>query len=291
MRTALITGSNGGVGLALAQKLAADGWRVILHGRNPAKLQRARSRLGGAEAFQADLADLDAVRRLGAEVVGATDRLDAVVHNAGLLAPTLSRTETGVEMTMAVNALAPFVLTNALRPLLESTAREHGGARVVTVSSEAHRGGQFSATDPEAMASRLRGPTDPDRYSSLKAYSQSKLAATVWTLELARRLEETGVTANACHPGVVRTGVFGGVGGVIGLLAQAASVFYLSPSAGAESPYLLATSPAYGDRTGRWVTRGHIRGPHEAEPPEVARDAEVGDAMWEALDRLAASGT
>ncbi|MEM1115165.1 MAG: SDR family NAD(P)-dependent oxidoreductase [Bacteroidota bacterium] len=290
-RTALVTGSNGGVGLALAEKLHADGWRVLLHGRNAAKLARAQTRLGGAEAVQADLADLSAVRRLGDEVAAATDRLDALVHNAGLLRPELTRTEAGVETTMAVNVLAPFVLTNALRPLLEATVQAHGDARVVTVSSEAHRGGRFDTTDPEALAASLRGPTEPSRYSSIKAYAQSKLAATSWTLELARRLDGTGVTAHACHPGVVRTGVFGGVGGVVGFLAQAASVLYLSPSAGAASPYLLATDPAYGERTGRWVTRGHLRGPHEAEPPAQARAPEVGAAVWEALDRLAVSGT
>ena len=286
--TALVTGSNGGVGLALAEKLAADGWRVLLHGRDPEKLARARRGLGDAhESLRADLADLGAVRQLAGNVREATDRLDALVHNAGLVSPKLKRTGAGVETTMAVNALAPFVLTDALRPLLEATARDHGGARVVTVSSEAQGGGDINATDPARLAEVLRGPSDGAGYSSIKAYAQSKLVATVWTLELARRLDGTGVTANACHPGVVRTGVFGGVGGVVGFLAQAFSFLYLPPSVGAESPFVLATAPRYGRRTGRWVTRGYLRGPHEADPPRQAADPTVGAAVWDALARLA----
>ena len=284
--TALVTGSNGGVGLALAQRLAGAGWRVFLHGRNPDKLAQARATLDGPhEAFRSDLADLDAVRRLADDVREATDRLDVLVHNAGLLRPSLERTPGGVEVTMAVNALAPFVLTNALRPLLEQTAEDHGGARVVTVSSEAHRGGHIRTTDPAVLVDDLRGKEDG--YSSIGRYAQSKLVATVWTLELARRLAGSGVTANACHPGVVRTGVFGGMGGVVGLLARASSVLYLSPDQGAASPYLLATAPRYGERTGRWVTRGFLKGPHEATPPGQAADPEVGGAVWDALGRLA----
>ena len=288
-KTALVTGSNGGVGLALAHRLAASGWRVFLHGRDPEKLARAHARMDTAaphEALRADLADPDAVRQLAGDVRERTGRLDALVHNAGLLRPSLETTAAGVEVTLAVNALAPFVLTNELRPLLEATARDHGGARVVTVSSEAHAVGSIPTTDPGPLAESLRRPAGG--YSSLKAYGVSKLVATVWTLELARRLAGTGVTANACHPGVVKTDVFGGMGGALGLAARAASFLYLSPQKGAESPALLASGPEYATRTGRWVTRGVVRGPHEATPPAAASDPETGDAVWAALDRLAA---
>ncbi|MGB3543060.1 MAG: hypothetical protein WBA11_09065, partial [Rubrivirga sp.] len=102
-----------------------------------------------------------------------------------------------------------------------------------------------------------------------------------------RRLEGTGVTANACHPGVVNTGVFGGLGGVLGSIAGAFSFLYLSPAKGAESPYTLATDPSYATETGRWVTRGFLRGPHQEPAPKPARDLEVGAAVWDALARLA----
>ena len=286
-KTALVTGSNGGVGLALAEALAADGWRVLLHGRDPDKLARARTALEADpdDVLRADLSDLEAVRRLADDVRERTGRLDALVHNAGLLSPSMRLAPSGVETTMAVNALAPFALTNALRPLLEDTALEHGSARVVTVSSEAHRGGDLEADGPTGLAETLRGPTGT--YSSLKVYCQSKLAATAWALELARRLEGSGVTSNACHPGVVRTGVFDGMGGALGAVAKAASFLYLSPAAGAESPFLLATDPRYAERTGRWVTRGYLRGPHEKPAPAQARDPDVGAMLWDALSRLA----
>lgn len=288
LKTALVTGSNGGVGLALAQKLAARGWRVLIHGRDPEKLSRAHARLDVSaphDALRADLADLGAVRQLAEDVRERTGRLDALVHNAGLLRPTLETTAAGVEVTMAVNALAPFALTQALRPLLEATARDHGGARVVTVSSEAHTGGRIPTTNPVALADAPRQPRAG--YSSLKAYCQSKLVATAWTLELARRLEGTGVTANACHPGVVQTGVFSGMGGALGRAAGAFSFLYLSPETGAESPLLLATAPAYATETGRWVTRGFLRGPHPATPPAQAQNPAVGAAVWAALAWLA----
>lgn len=286
--TALVTGSNGGIGLALAEKLAADGWRVLLHGRDAEKLARARDRLGGDShaSFRADLSRLGDVRDLAEAVREATDRLDVLVHNAGLVRRSFSRIA-GIEATAAVNVLAPHVLTGALRPLLEATARDHGGARVVTVSSEAHRGASFPHADPDAFADWLRGPSDPARYSSIQAYARSKLAATTWAFALARRLEGTGVTSNACHPGVVRTGVFNGVAGVIGMLARLSAPLYLSPEAGAESPLLLATDPRYGRETGRWVTRGRFRGPHPADPPAATLDPANGSALWDALARLA----
>lgn len=292
VRTVLVTGATGGVGLALARRLTAEGWRVLAHGRSPDKLARALRSLpvhaGVRHAtLQADLADAGAVHRLATDAVAATERLDVLVHNAGLTRPRLERSATGVEVTHAVNALAPFVLTNALRPLLEATAAAHGDARVVTVSSEAHRAARFPAPDADAIAATMHGPDDPARYSSVRAYAQSKLVATAWTLELARRLDGTGVTANACHPGVVRTGVFEGVSGVLGVLARAASVLYLSPVQGAASPFLLATDPAYATRTGRWVTRGHLRRPHEADPPDAARSPAMGAAVWDALAGLA----
>ena len=284
--TALVTGSNGGLGLALARKLAADGWRVLLHGRDEGKLDRAQATFGAPHAaLRADLATPGGARQLADRVTGETDRLDVLVHNAGGLHPERRMSETGVELTMAINALAPFALTEALRPLLLRTAETHGGARVVTVSSEA-QGRRFPTTDPATLAEALR--YSDGSYSSLRAYARAKLAATTWTLELARRLDGTGVTANACHPGIVRTGVFQGLGGLSGLFATLFSVFYLPPSVGAQSPFVLATDPRYGERTGRWLTRGHLRGPHEAEPPAAALDPVTGRAVWDALAILAA---
>ena len=291
-RSAVVTGSSGGVGLAVAQALARSGWRVLVHGRDSEKLARARASLGpdgGHGLVRADLSNSDGTLRLASAVRAWSGRLDVLVHNAGLLMPTLRLTDDDIETTLAVNALAPFVLTNALRPLLEATVRDHGGARVVTVTSEAHRGGRIPTTDPDALADVLRRP--PGRYLSIRAYAQSKIVATAWTIELARRLEGTGVTANACHPGLVRTGVSSGFGPLLGPVLSLFSPLYLPPAVGAQSPLLLATAPQYGERTGRFVTRSHLRGPHEARPPAQARDPAVGAAVWDALGRLAESSS
>ena len=291
-RTALVTGANSGIGLALSTALATRGWRVFLHGRDAEKLGRAKrkvSKAGEARTFKADLADLEQVRRLAERVQEATGRLDALVNNAGLVVSSCRLTPQRIETTMAVNAVAPWALFDALRPLMASTAEAHGEARLVNVTSAAHRGGRFvppeASGDAEALAAALREP--PRGYNAIKAYSQSKLAITAWTLEAARRLEGTGVTANCVHPGVVRTGIFPGLGGAGGFFATLFSVFYLPPSAGARGPLMLAADPAWRGRTGRFVTRGHFRGPHEAEPPEQARDPAWGAAAYDAMRLLA----
>jgi NAD(P)-dependent dehydrogenase (short-subunit alcohol dehydrogenase family) len=283
--TALVTGSNGGIGLALAHDLADAGWRVLLHGRDPDKLGRARTALGVGgphEAFRADLATPAGPRDLSRRVVAATHRLDVLVHNAGGLTPQRRTTDWGVEQTMAVNAVAPYALTESLRPLLESTAAVHGGARVVTVASEAHRFARLPEADPADLAEALRQPPGP--YIPIVAYFRAKLAAMAWTLELARRLEGTAVTANACHPGLVRTAVFDGMG-LVGSAAKLFSALYLSPETGAEAPFRLATAPEYGERTGRYVVRSFFTRPHEAKPSKAARTPANGAVVWEALSR------
>lgn len=287
-KTALVTGATSGIGTALSRALARRGWRVLLHGRDPAKLEATSARvarLGAVTPLEADLSDLGEVRRLAAEVRGTTDRLDALLNNAGVAMPSCRMTPQHIETTMAVNAVAPFVLFQELRGMMSSTAEVHGGARLVNVSSAAHRRGRFTAREPEALAAEIREP--PRGYNSVKAYAQSKLALTAWTMEAARRLDGSGVVAHVCHPGVVRTRIFGGVGGALGFFATLFSVLYLPPSLGAKVPLALATAPEFGERTGVFLRRSHLRGPHEAEPPVQATDTRWTSAAWGAMDILA----
>ena len=290
LKTALITGATSGVGLALAKRLAREGWRVLLHGRSPERLsaaQRKVERLGVAQPIRANLSDLDSVRGLAEEVRGATGRLDALVNNAGLLVPKCRLTPQHIETTMAVNALAPWVLFRSLRPLLEETASAHGEARMVNVTSAAHGAGRFRADTASGLADEMR---EPERgYASFKAYAQSKLALTAWTLEAARRLEGTGVTANCCHPGVVRTRIFPGLGGAGGFFASAFSVFYLSPAQGARAPHRIATSPEWREKTGRYLRRTLFAGLHDVDPPKQAQNAEWTGAVWGAMQILSES--
>jgi retinol dehydrogenase-14 len=197
-QTVLITGGTSGIGKATATGLAAMGARVGITGRDTARSRAAAADVAAAsgnpavDPFSADLSSQAEVRRLAGEVLAAYPRLDVLVNNAGGFWATRRVTADGLEHTFAVNHLAPFLLTSLLLDRLKASAP----ARIVTVSSGAHTAGKIDFDD-------LQGER---RYSGQRAYSQSKLANIMFSYELARRLDGTGVTATVLHPGVVRTG-------------------------------------------------------------------------------------
>ncbi|HEY3977463.1 MAG TPA: SDR family NAD(P)-dependent oxidoreductase [Streptosporangiaceae bacterium] len=190
--TVLITGATDGLGRALAQRLAADGARLLLHGRDAARLAAAAAEIGGAApplTFTADLAELAQVRQLAADVRGATGRLDVLVSNAGIGSGMPAGRERGVsadgyELRFAVNYLAGFLLTLELLPLLRRSAP----ARIVNVASL----GQHAIDFDDIMITR--------GYSGTRAYGQSKLAQIMSGFELAGRLPAAEVTVNSLHP-------------------------------------------------------------------------------------------
>ena len=200
---ALVTGGTSGIGRETVLGLARRGWTVLVHGRDAERgrevVETARTETDGFATFlEADLADFEAVHGLAAAVASETDRLDALLNNAGtwqgdrrLVDATGERsdgTRAGVETTTAVNHCAHYLLTHELWPLLDAA-----DGRVVTVSSDLHRRGDLD-TD------RFVGEDGP---TGQQAYADSKLANVAFTRALARRAERTGVTAAACHPGVV----------------------------------------------------------------------------------------
>jgi NAD(P)-dependent dehydrogenase (short-subunit alcohol dehydrogenase family) len=189
VRTILITGATGGVGYAAAAALAGPGTTLVLTGRDPDRLAGARARLlpagGEIDLIAADLADQADVRRLAALVAERHPRLDVLLNNAGVTCPRRRLTVDGLELTFAVNHLAPFLLTTLLLPNLD-------GGRVIGVTSAAHRAGRIDFDD-------LQGER---RYGQHKAYNQSKLANVLFARELTAR---TGVGAVAVQPGFVRT--------------------------------------------------------------------------------------
>ena len=226
-KTVLITGGTGGIGKATAIGLAALGARVCITGRDHTRGRVAAadiSRQSGnpaVDSLSADLSSQTEVRRLAAAVLGAYPRLDVLVNNVGGFWAHRRVTTDGLEHTFAVNYLAPFLLTN----LLLDRLKESAPARIVIVSSNAQALGRIDFDD-------LQGATD---YSGPRAYNQSKLANVMFTYELSRRLDGTGVTVNALHPGVVST------------------------SFGAEDPTLLT-------RMARPLMR-LMKRPHKARPP------------------------
>src|SRR6266702_2016460 len=194
----LITGGTGGIGKATAIGLATLGARVGITGRDLARTGQVAAEIRAAsgnpavDGFAADLSSQAEVRRLAVAILDAYPRLDVLVNNVGGFWAHRHVTADDLEHTFAVNHLAPFLLTNLLLVRLTASAP----ARVVTVASGAHARGRIDFDDLQGERS----------YSAQRAYSQSKLANVMFTYELARRMEGTGVTATALHPGVVRTG-------------------------------------------------------------------------------------
>ena len=266
--TCLITGATSGIGLAAARDLASRGWRLLVVARSSERGEEACRAIGPtAEPLVADLASQAQVRALAGEVRRRTDRLDVLVNNAGLTVGDHQLTEDGVEMTFAVNHLAPFLLTVLLRELLVASAP----ARVVTVASAAHRGHRL---DLAALARR-------EWSTGWRAYGESKLANILFTRELARRLEGTGVVATCLHPGVVRTGFARQGPLAIRWFFKLAGLFLLSPEQGAETLVHLATSEQGGRANGGYFVRCR-----QAQPTDAARDDRVATGLWELSERL-----
>ncbi len=198
-RICLITGGTGGIGFAAARGLARAGMELILVGRAAGPGAEAVSELDAlagqpvATFLQADLSSQAEVRRLADQVRVGWHRLDALVHAAGTVQPRRRESVDGIELTWAVNHLAPYLLTRLLLEHLTSSP----GAQVILVSSRSHSWGRIHWTDPELH----RG------YNLLRAYSQSKLANLLYVGALNRRLVDLGATATAVHPGLVRTGI------------------------------------------------------------------------------------
>ena len=196
-KVVLITGGTGGIGKATAIGLATMGARVGITGRDLARAEQAASDIRAAsansavDAFAADMTAQAEVRRLAVSVLQAYPRLDVLVNNVGGFWAHRHPTADGLERTFALNHLAPFLLTNLLMDRLRASAP----ARVVTVSSGAQSMGRIDFDD-------LQGARN---YSGQRAYTQSKLANVMFSNELARRLDGTGVTANSLHAGVVRS--------------------------------------------------------------------------------------
>jgi retinol dehydrogenase-14 len=262
----LVTGGTGGIGKATAIGLAALGARVGITGRDPARAERVAAEIRTAsgnpavDPFAADMSSQAEVRRLAVAVLDAYPRLDVLVNNVGGFWAHRHQTVDGLEHTFAVNHLASFLLTNLLLDRLKASAP----ARVVTVSSHVQAEGRIDFDD-------LQGARD---YSGQAAYSQSKLANVMFTNELARRLEGTGVTATCLHPGFVRTD-FGAEDQAwfFSVISHVVRPFLKTPAQGARSSIYLASAPEMDGVTGQFFVNGKPKSANKVayDPAMLAR--------------------
>jgi len=276
-RTCLVTGSTSGIGLETAVGLAELGALVIVTGRSPERCRAAarqvaeRAPQGDVDWIAADLGRRDEVIRLARRVREAYPRLDVLVNNAGAVFARRRMSPDGVEATLAVNHLAPFLLTRELLPALRAAAP----SRVVNVASVAHERAR-----PEEIV-----PDTGGAYRPFVAYAATKLANVMFTYELARRLEGTGVTANAVDPGLVRTGIGAKAGLaarlVWGLTLRRHRERVLEPHEAARAVVRLAAEPELQGITGAYFKEGL---PARSSPASL--DPDLWARLWEASEQL-----
>lgn len=263
-KTCLVTGATSGIGLKTAEGLAAAGAHIVVVGRNEQKVAALVAKLGPATGSHvADLSNRDDVRRLAQEVQERYDSIDVLINNAGAFYQRRQESADGVEMTFALNHLAPFLLTNLLLDYLKAG----GPARIVTVASMAHKGAKLDFDDLEGKP----------KYGSWKAYGRSKLANILFTYELARRLEGTGVTANCLHPGFVASKFghnnSGPVKVVIGLIQR---LFAISEEKGALTSIHAASSAEVEGVSGKYFIKSK-----EAASSSASHDEDAQARLWQ----------
>lgn len=267
-RVILITGSTDGIGRATARALAAAGAKVILHGRSKPKVDAAIAKLmeelPGAEleGVSFDLGSQVAVRKGAEQILARVPELHVLVNNAGIFADERTVTSDGVELTFAVNHIAPFLLTELLAARLEASATR-APSRVINVSSIAHTRGRIHLDDL-SLASGWTG---------YAAYAQSKLANVMHAIELAGRRDPQKLVAYSLHPGVIGTKLLrAGFGPVQGGTVET----------GAKTSIRLAGGEAVDDPSGTYFSEGT-----PTQPAAAARDAAARSALWDASVRLA----
>jgi NAD(P)-dependent dehydrogenase (short-subunit alcohol dehydrogenase family) len=270
-QTILITGSTDGLGLEVARRLAARGATVLVHGRDPQRLERALISTGGAgqrdrlHGFVADLGSLEQARRLGRDVAGRLDRLDVLVNNAGIATRGPRRESAdGHELTFAINYLSHFALTLELLPLLRVSVP----ARIVNVTSIGQRAIDFD----DVMIER--------GYDGFRAYCQSKLAQVMFTFELAARLaaeEQTELSVNALHPATLMN---------TKMVRQSFGRSLSSVDEGADAVLRLVVAPELDGVTGRYFD-----GLDEGAADPQAYDEDARRRLWDLSAELCSVGS
>jgi NAD(P)-dependent dehydrogenase (short-subunit alcohol dehydrogenase family) len=271
-RVVLVTGSTDGIGRATARALAAGGIKVIVHGRTRPRVDAAlsglREELPGAEleGVSFDLGSLAAVRRGAEQILARLPELHVVIHNAGIFAGERVVTDDGIELTFAVNHVAPFLLTELVMPRLLASAVSQPSpvpSRVINLASVAHTRGRIHIDD----LTLARG------WTGYAAYAMSKLANVMHAISLAERHPADKLVAYSVHPGVISTKLLRqGFGPVAGA----------SPEAGARTSVRLAGEATPSAPSGSYFSDGVY-----SQPAAGARDPAMRAALWDASIRLA----
>jgi NAD(P)-dependent dehydrogenase (short-subunit alcohol dehydrogenase family) len=271
----LVTGATNGIGLVTARELARLGGQVTIVGRNADKCAKTAEQIQSQtekiiQTIVADLSTLAGIRYAASEFRQNHQKLHVLINNAGGMFTKYRLTPDGFEHTFALNHLNYFLLTSLLLDLLKASAP----ARIINISSNAHEHARIDFDN-------LQGEK---HYRGLEAYGQSKLANLLFTNELARRLEGSGVTANAVHPGVVATG-FARNNGMIYNVGTwiAGQLFMRKPDRGAQTSIYLASSPEVEGVSGKYFVdcREHKSAPQ-------SHDSAVGKKLWQVSEELIA---
>jgi NAD(P)-dependent dehydrogenase (short-subunit alcohol dehydrogenase family) len=285
-KVALITGANGDMGRVISTELAWQGAHVVMvvrrHEQGEALQHDIVQATGNSEVdfLVADLADQRQIRRLADEFHQRFNNLHVVVNNAGMHLRDRQLSPDGIEMHLAVNHLAWFLLTNLLLDTLKASAP----SRVVNVSSQSMADAREVTLfgQPQPVALHLDDLQSERHFEPMDAYARSKLAMVMCGYALARRLKDTQVTVNALHPGLVATGIAADVAPPIvrpflGLIRS----FLLSPQAGAQTAIYLASSPEVEGITGKYFIKKA-----EVRSPDISYDVEAQEQLWQMSTKL-----
>jgi len=268
----VITGATAGIGLECAKQLA-PGNHLVLVGRSADKLAVARDQVlaAGAESADTEICDfasLDAVRQLASNIARNYDHIDVLINNAGGVFANRTETKDGFESTFAVNHLAPYLLTELLKPLMIASAP----SRIVITASTGHYRGTLDFDDLQYKQG----------YGIMKAYGRSKLANVIYARELARELAGTGVTVTALHPGAVATDIWSGAPMLLRpVLAVVKRLVMISPAEGGSAITHLASSPEVEGVTGEYFEKNKVR-----QPARLALDADASQRLLSESARM-----
>ena len=273
-KVVVITGATSGIGQVAAEKLAGSGARIVFVARDNVRAESTLARLRTQNdtdhrVHYADLSRLSEMKRVAEEIAASEPRIDVLINNAGAMFSRLQLTPDGLERTFALNHMSYFVVTRFLRERLMATP----GARIVNTSSEAHRNARVDYNDLQMMKG----------FRMFRTYCRSKLYNILFTRELSRQLQGTGVTANALHPGFVATRFGDATSGAGGLVFRLLKRFAITPEDGARTIIFLASADEVRGTTGNYFYRCA-----PSTPTSHALDDEAARWLWSESERILA---